>query len=100
MGYIQVDVFDPLNPSGSAIRGPNLQKRIIQIDEKTARNGPFFAENQFLPADEFVGLVVQKCHFDATACAEARWLALWGQPARKAGQKDDKLTKTLVLPGF
>ena len=21
MGYIQVDVFDPLNPSGSAIRG-------------------------------------------------------------------------------
>ena len=37
---------------------------------------PFFAENPFAPADEFVfmGLVVQSCHFDVTACAEARWL--------------------------
>ena len=43
---------------------------------KTARYGPFFAENQFSPADEFVlvGLVVRKCHFDVTACAEARRL--------------------------
>ena len=50
---------------------------IIRIDEKTARYGPFFAENQFSPADEFVlvGLVVRKCHFDVTACAEARRLA-------------------------
>ena len=50
---------------------------IIRIDEKTARYGPFFAENQFSPADEFVlvGLVVRKCHFDVTACAEARQLA-------------------------
>ena len=49
---------------------------IIRIDEKTARYGPFFAENQFSPADEFVlvGLVVRKCHFDVTACAEARRL--------------------------
>ena len=71
---------------------------IIRIDEKTARYGPFFAENQFSPADEFVlvGLVVRKCHFDVTACAEARQLAqraerslrdlsaLLGQPARFA----------------
>ena len=44
---------------------------------KTARYSPFFAENQFSPADEFVlmGLVVRKCHFDVTACAEARRLA-------------------------
>ena len=39
--------------------------------------GPFFAENPFSPANEFVlmGLVVRKCHFDVTACAEARRLA-------------------------
>merc|ERR1712055_1204390 len=50
---------------------------IIRIDKKTARYGPFFAENQFSPADEFVlvGLVVRKCHFDVTACAKARRLA-------------------------
>ena len=38
---------------------------------------PIFAENQFSPADEAVlmGLVVRKCHFDVTACAEARRLA-------------------------
>jgi len=38
---------------------------------------PFFAENPFSPADEFVfmGLVVRSCHFDVTACAEARRLA-------------------------
>jgi len=37
---------------------------------------PFFAENPFSPADEFVfmGLVVRSCHFDVTACAEARRL--------------------------
>merc|ERR1711867_131859 len=37
----------------------------------------FFAKNQFSPADEFVfmGLVVRSCHFDVTACAEARRLA-------------------------
>ena len=50
---------------------------IIQIDEKRPRFGPFFAENQFSPANEAVlmGLVVRKCHFDVTACAEARRLA-------------------------
>ena len=34
-----------------------------------ARYGPFFGENSFSPADEFVfmGLVVQSCHFDVTA---------------------------------
>jgi len=39
--------------------------------------GPFFAENPFSPANEFVlmGLVVRKCHFDVTACGEARQLA-------------------------
>ena len=44
---------------------------IVRIDEKTARYGPFFAKNQFSPADEFVlvGLVVRKCHFDVTAGA-------------------------------
>ena len=49
---------------------------IIRIDERTVRYGPFFGENQFSPADEFVlvGLVVRKCHFDVTACAEARRL--------------------------
>ena len=37
---------------------------------------PFFAKNPFSPADEFVfmGLVVRSCHFDVTACAEARRL--------------------------
>ena len=37
---------------------------------------PFFAENPFSPADEFVfmGLVARSCHFDVTACAEARRL--------------------------
>ena len=37
---------------------------------------PFFAENPFSPADEFVfmGLVVRSCHLDVTACAEARRL--------------------------
>ena len=36
------------------------------------KNGPFFGENQFSPANEAVlmGLVVRKCHFDVTACAE------------------------------
>ena len=49
---------------------------IIRIDGETARYGPFFAENPFSPADEFVlmGLVVRKCHFNVTACAEARRL--------------------------
>ena len=49
---------------------------IVRIDEKTARYGPFFAENPFSPADEFVlvGLVVRRCHFDVTAWAEARRL--------------------------
>ena len=37
---------------------------------------PFFAENPFSPADElvFMGLVARSCHFDVTACAEARRL--------------------------
>ena len=39
--------------------------------------GPFFAENPFSPTNELVlmGLVVRKCHFDVTACGEARQLA-------------------------
>ena len=43
---------------------------------KTAPLRPIFAENQFSPADEamLMGLVVRKCHFDVTACAEARRL--------------------------
>ncbi len=40
----------------------------------------FFAKNQFSPTDEFVfmGLVVRSCHFDVTACAEARRLENFG----------------------
>ena len=71
--------------------------------------GPFFAENQFSPANEFVlvGLVVRKCHFDVTACAEARRLAqraerslrdlsaLWGQPARFARRLEKSIRATL-----
>ena len=50
---------------------------IIRIDEETAPLRPIFAENQFSPADKAVlmGLVERKCHFDVTACAEARRLA-------------------------
>ena len=38
---------------------------------------PIFAENPFSPADElvFMELVARSCHFDVTACAEARRLA-------------------------
>ena len=60
---------------------------------------PFFAENPFAPADEFVfmGLVVQSCHFNVTACAEASQLAKrasgpfcpLGQPARFARRLDN-----------
>ena len=44
--------------------------------KKQSRYGPFFGENQFSPADEAVlmGLVVRKCHFHVTACAEAHRL--------------------------
>ena len=84
--------FGPLGPKNGPFRATSGKNRIdgcdgteisvvlplgiIRIDEKTARYGPFFAENQFSPADEFVlvGLVVRKCHFDVTACAEARRL--------------------------
>ena len=36
---------------------------------------PFFAENQFSPANEavFMGLVVQRWYFDVTACALKTW---------------------------
>ena len=58
-----------------------LGSAIIRIDGKPARYSPFFADNQFSPADEAVlmGLVVRKCHFDVTACAEARWIMPIGQ---------------------
>ena len=56
---------------------------------------PFFAENPFSPADEFVfmGLVVRSCHFNVTACAEAHRLAqgaerpLWGLSALWASRR-------------
>ena len=36
----------------------------------------FSTQNPFSPANEFAftGLVAQSCHFDVTACSEARWL--------------------------
>ena len=61
---------------GTEISGV-LPLGIVRIAEKTAPLRPIFAENQFSPANEAVlmGLVVRKCHFDVTACAEARRLA-------------------------
>ena len=62
---------------------------IVRIDGKTAPLRPIFAENQFSPADEAVlmGLVVRKCHFDVTACAEARRLAQRAERSSRAGWK-------------
>ena len=64
---------------------------IIRIDEKMARYGPFFAENQFSPADEFVlvGLVVRKCHFDVTACAEEPFVPMGPAGALRAPAGQD-----------
>ena len=66
-----------------------LPRGIVRIDEKTARYGPFFAENQFAPTDEFVwvGLVVRKCHCDVTACAEARRLAQRAERSRRRASR-------------
>ena len=52
---------------------------------------PFFGENPFSPTDKlvFMGLVVQSCHFDVTACAEARQLA-------QLDRLDKNLTKSTV----
>ena len=50
---------------------------LFGLIHKRPGHDPFFAENQFSPADEFVfmGVVVRSCHFDVTACAEAGRLA-------------------------
>ena len=50
---------------------------LFGLIHKRPGQDPFFAKNQFSPTDEFVfmGLVVRSCHFDVTACAEARRLA-------------------------
>ena len=50
---------------------------LFGLIHKRPGHDPFFAKNQFSPTDEFVfmGLVVRSCHFDVTACAEARRLA-------------------------
>ena len=47
-----------------------------RLMKKRSCYDPFFAENQFSPGDEAVlmGLVVRKCHFHVTACAEAHRL--------------------------
>jgi len=49
---------------------------LFGLIHKRPGQDPFFAKNQFSPTDEFVfmGLVVRSCHFDVTACAEARRL--------------------------
>ena len=49
---------------------------LFGLIHKRPGHDPFFAKNQFSPADEFVfmGLVVRSCHFDVTACAKARRL--------------------------
>ena len=49
---------------------------LFGLIHKRPGHDPFFAKNQFSPTDEFVfmGLVVRSCHFDVTACAEARRL--------------------------
>ena len=69
---------------------------------KTGRYGPFFAENQFLPADESVlmGLVVRKYHFDVTACAEARRLAQRAERSRISRTLRDKLAGLVGLVGL
>ena len=50
---------------------------LSRLMKKRSCYGPFFGENQFSPGDEavLIGLVVQKCHFHVTACAEAHRLA-------------------------
>ena len=49
---------------------------LLGLIHKRPHHDPFFAKKPFSPADEFVfmGLVVRSCHFDVTACAEARRL--------------------------
>ena len=60
----------------TAATAPKFRSFYPLESSELMKNGPFFAENQFSPADEFVlvGQVVRKCHFDVTACAEARRL--------------------------
>ena len=60
--------FSPKNGRNGPFRAFSGKNRI---------NDPFFAEKPFSPADElvFMGLVARSCHFDVTACAEARRLA-------------------------
>ena len=64
----------------------------------------FFAENPFSSADElvFMGLVARSCHFDVTACAEARRLrglsALWAsRRASRAGWEIKKKSKSFFF---
>ena len=49
---------------------------LFGLIHKRPGQDPFFAKNQFSPTDEFLfmGLVIRSCHFDVTACAEARRL--------------------------
>ena len=61
---------------------------LFGLIHKRPGHDPFFADNPFSPTDEFafMGLVVRSCHFDVTACAEARQLAL---RARRASWLDN-----------
>ena len=58
-----------------------LASKLSRLMNKRPGYSLFFIKNPFSPADEsvFTQLVVRSCHFDVTACAEARPL---GQPAR------------------
>ena len=59
---------------------------LFGLIHKRHGHDPFFAENPFSPADEFVftGLVGRSCHFYVTTCAQARQLALWAQNKQTA----------------
>ena len=71
-------VNPPFGPPG-AQKTPETARFGPSAGKTNKRPGydPFFAENPFSPADEFVfmGVVVRSCHFDVTACAEAGQLA-------------------------
>ena len=85
---------------------------LFGLIHKRPGHDPFFAKNQFSPTDEFVfmGLVVRSCHFDVTACAEARRLAqraerplrglsaLWAsRRASRAGWTKDKAGQSVII---
>ena len=60
------------------VKGPKFQSfyplELFELIHKRPGHDPFFAENQFSPADEFVFMGLRICHFDVTACAKVRRL--------------------------